>query len=226
MHYHTGYRAVLPFVLSLAFNCCLRAAPIHDAAQAGDVAKVSDLLAADPKLLNATDNYGRTPLIWAAQNGHIETVMLLLEKGAVVDGKRDLGSGALRRTVQRGHLEVAKVLLEKGAAVDTKDNQGNTPLSIAAENGYIELVELLQEKGAGWNTKKYQGLSPLVVAAQNLCTGAVMWRQSGGAFENVQPPARPIAILSGAEDGGLPVVGISQKKAPGFGRRKTEKTEA
>jgi ankyrin repeat protein len=165
MNCRTSYQASVALVLSLAFSGFLRAAPIHDAALAGNVAKISALLAADPKLLNATDNYGFTPLICAAEKGHIETVMLLLDKGAAVEGKHDSVGGALFGAAQYGHMAVVKLLLEKGAAVDRKDSLGQTPLMMAVRNGHNEIVQLLLDKGAAFDAKANNGFTPLMFAA-------------------------------------------------------------
>ena len=47
-------------------------AEIHDAALKGDLAKVKDLLAKDPALVNAKGHNEKAPLHWAAQGGHLE----------------------------------------------------------------------------------------------------------------------------------------------------------
>jgi ankyrin repeat protein len=47
-----------------------------------------------------------TPMIMAAQQGHLEVVKLLVERGAVVDQPRHDGSTALPQASFTGHLEV------------------------------------------------------------------------------------------------------------------------
>jgi len=57
------------------------AASLHAAARNGDVAQL-DLLLAKGAPLNAPDDAGRTPLVLATMQGHIETVRRLLAAGA------------------------------------------------------------------------------------------------------------------------------------------------
>jgi ankyrin repeat protein len=45
--------------------------------------------------VNSRDNYGDTPLTWAAVNCHLEVVRLLLEKGADANSRNDEGRTAL-----------------------------------------------------------------------------------------------------------------------------------
>jgi hypothetical protein len=93
--------------------------------------------------------YSRTPLPWAAENGHEAVVKLLLEKeGVGVDSKAKNGRTPLSWAAENGHEAVVKLLLEKeGVDVDFKDTEnGQTPLSWAAEKGHEAVVRLLESK--------------------------------------------------------------------------------
>lgn len=135
----------LAFALILSNSHNLNAAPIHDAARAGDIAKVTALLAADPSLVNAKDSYGQTPLFQASAYGRLDVVKLLLAKGA-----------AVRFTV---HDDAEG------------DDPGCTPLLLAAENGHLEIVRLLLAKGADVNAKAsyntiHETATPLIGATE------------------------------------------------------------
>ena len=104
-------QAVLTFLLSLVLGCNLRAAPIHDAAEKGNVEGVRALLEADPTSLNTKNWKGETPIFIAAEYGHLEVFKLLLEKGALIDPE-DVGPTTLLMIASRwGHPEVVKLLL-------------------------------------------------------------------------------------------------------------------
>ncbi len=54
-------------------------------------------------------------LCWSIENGHLEVVWLLLEKGADVRARND---HALRWSAANGDLEIVRLLLKKGATLE------------------------------------------------------------------------------------------------------------
>ncbi|KAH8585593.1 ankyrin repeat-containing domain protein, partial [Bisporella sp. PMI_857] len=79
--------------------------------------------------VEAADSFGRTALHHASDNGHLEVVTLLLEKGADLEAADIYGKTALHHASRNGHLEVVTLLLEKGADVKARDKiYGQTPL--------------------------------------------------------------------------------------------------
>ena len=60
-----------------------------------------------------------TALCWAARNGHIETVKLLLDRGANIEAMiGDTEETALSFAARSGHMQVVRLLLEKGANME------------------------------------------------------------------------------------------------------------
>jgi len=98
---------------------------------------------------------GKTALIWASEQGYVEVVKLLLEKGANVDEKNFTGGTALMTALQQGHVEIIKLLIEKGADVNIKDLNGVTPLRKAKEMGRSDIAELLESEGAKEDNSPY-----------------------------------------------------------------------
>ncbi|KAH7070389.1 ankyrin repeat-containing domain protein, partial [Paraphoma chrysanthemicola] len=104
--------------------------------------------------------YSRTPLLWAAENGHQTVAKLLLDKGADVNAQNG-HSNALQAASEGGHEQVVKLLLNKGANVNAQGGkysaQGgkykSSALQAASEGGHEQVVKLLLDKGADVNAQ-------------------------------------------------------------------------
>ncbi|RYP15274.1 hypothetical protein DL765_005798 [Monosporascus sp. GIB2] len=117
--------------------------------------------------LDMKDSYGRTPLSYAARNGHGAVVQQLLDKGADTEAKDKDGLTPLSYAAENGHGAVVRQLLEKGADIEVKNDYDWTPLTYAAKNGHEAVVQQLLEKGADTEAKYKAGWTPLSHAAEN-----------------------------------------------------------
>ncbi|KAF7727260.1 hypothetical protein EC973_007873 [Apophysomyces ossiformis] len=100
------------------------------AASSGDVDKVTRLLQ-DEKLrpyidINARDDDGTTPLIYAACFGKTDIAQALLAGGAKIDIQDSFGWSALMWATNNNHEGLVKILLEHGASSQTKSAKGRT----------------------------------------------------------------------------------------------------
>ena len=96
----------------------------------------------------ATNKYGVGPLNWAAWNGHLEIVRMLMDAGANKDARDEWGNTALHRAAENGHVKVVEYLVSKQCDKEAEDKDGRTPLIRAAEKAQAEVVRVLQERGA------------------------------------------------------------------------------
>ncbi len=91
---------------------------------------------------------GAQPLHFAAANGDVELVKLLLDRGAEINAATQDGWTALHFACLRGDEGLVKLLLDRGVDVNTKTTSGVSALSIATSEGDREIVELLLDRGA------------------------------------------------------------------------------
>ncbi|XP_048884161.1 ankyrin repeat and KH domain-containing protein 1-like isoform X3 [Brienomyrus brachyistius] len=92
-----------------------------------------------------------TPLMEAAQEGHLELVKYLLAAGANYHATTATGDTALTYACENGHTDVADVLLQAGADLEHESEGGRTPLMKAARAGHLCTVQFLISKGANVN---------------------------------------------------------------------------
>ena len=137
--------------------------PVHLAAFFNFVPLLDELLRDEEKReerLAARDSFGRQPLYWAAHEGNIECVKMMLERGADPDARSHgspTGVTALHGAAYHGDVEVVKVIVKALEKIDPKppasplDVQNEilgTPLCCAAYNVNADIVTYLLEKGA------------------------------------------------------------------------------
>jgi ankyrin repeat protein len=106
-----------------------------------------------------------SPLHYASAVGLVESVKILLKKGAEIDAKDNNGETALYRAASKRHEAVVKLLLENGAEFNVKGSDGKTTLYWAAYHGHEAVVKLLLGKGAKVDAKDVYGNTALYCAA-------------------------------------------------------------
>jgi ankyrin repeat protein len=112
----------------------------------------------------------KTPLLYAAREGHVEVARLLLDAGANIEQADADGVTPLLAAVINEHAELAALLIDRGANVNASDWYGQTPLFCAVDvrdldvsgasrdNGidreaFYRLAEVLLKHGANPNAR-------------------------------------------------------------------------
>ena len=104
---------------------------------------------------------GHTALFAAAWQGHIECIGVLLDKGADIESKINLGDAALHAAACQGHTACIGVLLDRGADIECTNSDGSTALHRAAEEGHSECIVALLDRGADIESNESDGSTAL-----------------------------------------------------------------
>jgi len=120
---------------------------IHEAAQAGDLARVRALLAVEPELAKRRDpRHPQTPLHLAAVQGNVPLAELLLLHGAEINAVDPAtGRTPLHLAAHHGHRQMIRFLLSRGANRSTIDHAGLTPQRVAERAQKLAAAELLMQ---------------------------------------------------------------------------------
>jgi ankyrin repeat protein len=142
-------------------------APLHYAAQDGNIALVTHLLNknADINVKNAS---GTTPLHEAARAGHINVMKKIIAKGANINIQDAKGNSVLHIAIpQRVQKEAVILLLGGGANPNLRDEHGDSPLHIAITlNRSVDVIRTLLEGGADVSIHNIAGKTPLYLAVE------------------------------------------------------------
>ncbi|KAG7275859.1 hypothetical protein CRUP_033272 [Coryphaenoides rupestris] len=106
--------------------------------------------------LNAPDEDGMTPTLWAAYHGNMGALRLIVARGGDPDKCDMWGNTPLHLAAANGHHGSLSFLVTFGANVWCLDNDYHTPLDMAATKGHMECVRYLDSiaaKQIGLNTK-------------------------------------------------------------------------
>eukprot|EP00945_MAST-04E_sp_MAST-4E-sp1_P007737 g7737.t1 len=138
------------------------ASECHWAAYSGDTSLLEQLLDSLDEAA-VLDSLGRTPLFYAASQGHVDCCAFLLdhrhEWANLVDRK---GDSSLHVAANYRHTSVVMLLLQTAADVTVRNSKGYTPLHVTDSS---DSAKLLVEYGADVMSVCKKGRSPLFCAS-------------------------------------------------------------
>ena len=137
--------AIILVSLVFLLGCSAPKGAIHDAVRDDNVELMKSLLNNSPRLVNAKEDGGVTPLHLASGFGYQEMVEILLAHQAHVNVKDKDGQTPLYWAARRGHRQIVVLLLAYGAEANTRDNAGESAAQAAAKWGFKTIVQLLAE---------------------------------------------------------------------------------
>ncbi|CAE7262569.1 RAI14 [Symbiodinium sp. CCMP2592] len=137
-----------------------RLPPALEAARTGDVTTLEGLLREgwQPFRAASLDKHGASALDWAAGNGHMECVDLILnvDPGYALKATRRDGRGPFHWAAQGGHNSVLRRLLQCKVHPDARTTAGVTMMMFASYGGHMETCDfLLSQRADLWLQNAY-----------------------------------------------------------------------
>lgn len=129
----------------------------------GNLTVAAELIMAKADVNRAEPQVGVTPLVAAANMGHLDICKYLFRKEADVNVVVNDGTQrtALHAACQMGFASVVQLLLDKKADARVQDLTCTTPLHLAVKHGHAGAAELLLKAKANPNQPNDQGHVPI-----------------------------------------------------------------
>ncbi|XP_071115864.1 putative ankyrin-containing lipoprotein Lxx09580 [Haliotis cracherodii] len=121
---------------------------LSGASRRGNLEEVKRLLSRGVDV-NCRWRGSRTPVMWAAYDGHRDVVELLVGEGADVSLVDVVGNNILHLACIGGDMETVKFLLSLHVVdIDARDKRGQTAADLARLMGHTRVADLLVSRGA------------------------------------------------------------------------------
>lgn len=141
-------------------------ASLHDTVATGDLDRVRELLARNPKALESRDKMQKTAVYFAITYDRAEVLKLLIEEGADVNVRDKTGLTPLHVATFLSRPACADVLIKAGAEIGAMDDFGDTPLHSGAIHGMTGMIGFLVRRGADLDARNALDETPLDLAVK------------------------------------------------------------
>ena len=121
---------------------------VYTACALNDTTRLRELIDENADSVDATDDYGMTPLHWAARAGSMQCAEMLLSGGALVNPLNKARRTPLQLAAESDRADMIRLLARHDADLNTQDRKGRTPLHRATYEGCVDAAEALLEVGA------------------------------------------------------------------------------
>lgn len=131
------------------------------------------------------DFAGRTPLTWAAEQGRLELIELMIRNGESIDEEDSRGCTPLGKAMDSSQISACKLLIEKGADPKQGNSEETEYITWASGAEQLGWVELLYRKGVSLAVKDRMGRNALCAALYWGDDGAISFLVDKGAADHV-----------------------------------------
>lgn len=197
-----GHLELVKFLISKKADVLLRdrddVTVLSEAVISGHTEIVKYLLTLSGRedLISIAAASGATPLWFAAAEGHIDMVKVLLEAGSDPNHRRADDITPIIASAAGGYQEVTLALIDARANVNYRTiPEGLTALLAGCENGSLPIVDALLQAGADPNTLSEAGFSPLIIASSHGRLDIVRRLIESGADPDMPHPENVSALM-------------------------------
>ncbi|XP_048248982.1 serine/threonine-protein phosphatase 6 regulatory ankyrin repeat subunit B-like isoform X2 [Haliotis rufescens] len=145
---------------------------LHSACFGGNTAIVQYLVS--PSNVNTRGQYGLTPVMMAAFEGHQSVLDLLVSKDADLTLVDNNGDSLLHNACYGGNTAIVQYLVSQ-SNINTRGQNGWTPVMMAAFKGHQSVFDLLVSKKADLTLVDKKGNSLLLIACEGGNTAIVQY---------------------------------------------------
>ncbi|KAE9362676.1 hypothetical protein N431DRAFT_144786 [Stipitochalara longipes BDJ] len=146
---------------------------------------------------NFRDSFGNLPLHWAASNGHISMLELLLPLTDDLDAVNFLQMTPLHDAASKGHYDICALLVRHGVNINSKARDARTVLQSAAVGGHMEIVGLLLREGVSIDEQDMSGATALDLAESNEQESVIRMLQDYDSRRLAISPLKQSHIIDG-----------------------------
>eukprot|EP00048_Salpingoeca_helianthica_P016160 m.230743 g.230743 ORF g.230743 m.230743 type:complete len:320 (+) comp18137_c0_seq1:135-1094(+) len=175
---------------------------LHKAVLARDLPAVRDILESGHVSVDVPDKLGYSPLMNAAQRGHVRIAEELIHRGADVSFSNSSGKSSLILAAFEGHVPMLELLLREHANIHQRDRSGMDALHGAVTGDQAAAAAFLLTAGSAVDGLDASGWSPLIRCASisgNAAVARVLLK--AGADPNASDSTHKTPLMTAALGG-------------------------
>ncbi|XP_011670057.2 ankyrin repeat domain-containing protein 10 isoform X3 [Strongylocentrotus purpuratus] len=163
----------------------LESFPLHRACRDGDLCTLAGLLGeAVVSVCDASAQdplFGWTPAHWAAHNGKVECLEMLVKAGLPCDiATHGTGLTLAHVAALEGQTACLAWLSKNGISINAQDHMGETAAHKAVRCGSVECLHILNQHGADLSLQSSIGSTVIDLAVQNHQRQCIEYFKAGG----------------------------------------------